>query len=139
MVTQGREELLAAAARYEVALAQKNAEVEEERRKLKELAEAHTSLAKHKNQIERELEAAKLTIHAQATQNTKPVSTKLVPASGFFSAGGCPGGKKVGDGLTAQTNVFGKTNLSDPMTETLRRIFGPFTEKERKRKSGAGG
>lgn len=85
-----REELLAAAAQHEVALAQKYVEVEEERRKLTELTEVHTSVAKHKNRIERELEAVKLTTRTQATQNTKTASTELVPVSGFFSRDGCP-------------------------------------------------
>ena len=88
-----REELLSAAAQREVALAQKNAEVEEERRNLKELAEAHASLANHKNQIGRELKAVKLTTHTQATQNNKP-PTELVPPPGILTEDGRPWRKK---------------------------------------------
>lgn len=43
---------VALVAQREVAIAQKDAEVEEERGKLKELTEAHTLLAKRENEIE---------------------------------------------------------------------------------------
>ena len=94
VATLEREGLLSAAAQSEVALAQKNAELEEESRKLKELAEAHTSLAKHKNQIERGIELVKLTTHTQATQNNKTASTELVTPPGFLTEDGRPWGKK---------------------------------------------
>ena len=92
------------------------------------MAEAHTSLAKHKNQIERELESVMLTTHTQATQNNKPAPTELLPPPGFLIEDGCLWGteekgkvERVGTAMGRGGGFFcgpsAKTDFFDPPTE----------------------